>query len=190
MTNTLTDFSDDKLIDLLNDGDRGALDEIYRRHWSAMYIASFNMLKDHDACMDINQDIFTWLWTKRGELKITSLKSYLLSAVRYKVTDVIRRVKVGKVFLDHLSQAEASFDNVTSDLEVKELRKIILQFIADLPDRCREVFDLSRNHHLSNKEIALRLGITEKAVERQMTIALKRFKSSIGSSYHIFIGLF
>ncbi|WP_316797717.1 sigma-70 family RNA polymerase sigma factor [Pedobacter frigidisoli] len=190
MTNLFTDFPDEKLIDLLNDGDKAALDEIYRRHWSAMYVASFNILKDHDACMDINQDIFTWLWTKRGELKIVSLKSYLISAVRYKVTDVIRKVKVGKVFLDHLEKAEASFDNVTSDIEVKELRKIIIQFIADLPDRCREVFDLSRNHHLSNKEIALRLGITEKAVERQMTIALKRFKSSIGTSYHIFIALF
>lgn len=190
LTNIITGCSDEELVDLLNNDSREALNEIYRRHWSPMYIASFNILKDHDACMDINQDIFTWLWTKRGELTISSLKSYLLSAVRYKVTSVIRKVKVSQSFLDRIATAEPSFDNVTSNLEVRELKAIIVQFISDLPDRCREVFDLSRNHHLSNKEIAQRLGISEKAVERQMTIALKRFKAAIGNSYHILLAFF
>lgn len=190
MTNIITSFSDEELVDLLNNDSREALNEIYRRHWSAMYLASFNVLKDHDACMDINQDIFMWLWTKRGVLDISSLKSYLLSAVRYKVASIIRKVKVSQSFLDRVSSVATSFDNVTSDLEVRELKKIIAQFISDLPDRCGEVFDLSRNHHLTNKEIAQRLGISEKAVERQMTIALKRFKAAIGNSYHILLAFF
>lgn len=171
--------SDAELVDLLNGGSREAFDEIYRRNWSAMYLAAFNMLQDEDACMDVVQDVFVWIWNKRGSLEILSLKSYLISAVKYKVANVIRKLKLRQSFFDQIETEEPSFNNVSSELELKELREVLLQFTAELPDRCREVFDLSRNEHLSNKEISQKMGISEKAVERQMTIALKRLKVSL-----------
>ncbi|MHA4893568.1 RNA polymerase sigma-70 factor [Pedobacter sp. PWIIR3] len=173
------DCADDELIDLLSKDSKEAFDEIYRRHWSAMYLAGFNMLQDHDACMDVVQDVFVWIWNKRAELGILSLKSYLISAVKYKVTNVIRKSKLRQSFLDQVENEEPSFNNVTSELELKELKEVLVRFTAELPDRCREVFDLSRNEHLSNKEISKKMGISEKAVERQMTIALKRLKISL-----------
>ena len=171
--------SDEELVDLLNRDSRGAFDEIYRRNWSAMYLAAFNMLQDHDACMDVIQDVFVWIWNKRGTLEILSLKSYLISAVKYKVTNVIRKLKLRQSFLDQIESEEPSFNNVSSALELKELKEVLLQFTAELPERCREVFELSRTEHLSNKEISQKMGISEKAVERQMTIALKRLKVSL-----------
>ncbi len=171
--------SDEELVDLLNGHSREAFDEIYRRNWSAMYLAAFNMLQDHDACMDVIQDVFVWIWNKRGSLEILSLKSYLISAVKYKVTNVIRKLKLRQSFLDQIETVEPSFDNASSELELKELKEVLQQFTAELPDRCREVFDLSRNEHLSNKEISQKMGISEKAVERQMTIALKRLRLSL-----------
>jgi len=182
--------SDEELINLLNGGSREAFDEIYRRHWSAMYLMAFNMLRDHDACMDVIQDVFVWLWDRSGELEITTLKSYLMSAVKYKVTNVIRMLKSRQSYLDQIETIEPSFDNVSSEMELKELKAVLLQFTAELPDRCREVFELSRNSHLSNKEISLKMGISEKAVERQMTIALKRLKGSLILFYILYLSSF
>lgn len=171
--------SDEELVNLLNEGSREAFDEIYRRHWSKMYLVAFNMLRDHDACMDVIQDVFVWIWDKSGELEVLTLKSYLLSSVKYKVTNVIRKLKSRQSFLDRIENIEPSFDNVSSEMELKELKAVLSQFTAELPERCREVFELSRNKHLSNKQIALKMGISEKAVERQMTIALKRLKEAL-----------
>ena len=181
---------DEELVDLLNGGSREAFDEIYRRNWSAMYLAAFNVLQDEDACMDVIQDVFVWIWNKRGSLEIRSLKSYLISAVKYKVTNVIRRLKLRQSFLDQIETVEPSFDNASSELELKELRVVLQQFTDELPDRCREVFDLSRNEHLSNREISQKMGISEKAVERQMTIALKRLKLSLMRLFFILLLFF
>lgn len=173
------DYSDSDLVDLLNNGDRAAFDEIYRRNWSAMYLAAFNMLQDHDACMDVIHDVFVWIWNRKGSLEIATLKAYLISAVKYKVTNVIRKLKFRQSYLDQLETTEPSFNNVSSEIELKELKAVLAQFTSELPEKCREVFDLSRNEHLSNKEISKKLGISEKTVERQMTIALKKFKVSL-----------
>lgn len=173
------DYSDKELVDLLNNGSRKAFDEIYRRNWSAMYLAAFNMLQDEDACMDVIQDVFIWIWNKKGSLEILSLKSYLQSAVKYKVTNVIRKLKLRQSFIDQLENVEPSFNNVSSEIELKELKVVLAHFTAELPARRREIFNLSRNEHLTNREISEKMGISEKAVERQMTIALKKLKVSL-----------
>lgn len=183
-------YSDVELVALLKQHDRGAFEEIYLRHWSSMYLAAYNILEDHDASMDIVQDLFIWIWQKRVELTIITLKSYLHSAVKHKVANVLRNLKVRKSFIESQGITEPSFNNVSSELEVRELRLILSEFMKDLPERCREVFDLSRNQHLSNKEIANKLGISEKAVEKQMTIALKRLRISLMRSVIAFISIF
>lgn len=51
-----------------------------------------------------------------------------------------------------------------------------------LPERCREIFLYSRQEGLSNREIAERLAVSEKTVENQMTIALKRLRARVFGS--------
>jgi RNA polymerase sigma factor (sigma-70 family) len=68
---------------------------------------------------------------------------------------------------------------VDEEIEAKELQSIIDQRIATLPERCREVFYLSRFESLSNKKIAERLKISHKTVENQITKALKILHSSV-----------
>src|SRR5690606_41248782 len=56
-----------------------------------------------------------------------------------------------------------------------------------LPEKCRKVFILSRREHLTNKEIADQLNISVKTVENQMTIALRKLKSSLTKISSIFL---
>jgi RNA polymerase sigma-70 factor (ECF subfamily) len=64
----------------------------------------------------------------------------------------------------------------TYDYDV--LTKTLEETVSSLPPRAREVFSLRRDKGLSNKDVAERLGVSVKAVEKQMTISLKRIKQA------------
>lgn len=68
-------------------------------------------------------------------------------------------------------------------LEEKELSLLIQEAVLALPDKCREIFSLSREHNLTNKEISEKLDISIKTVEGQITKALKKIRIFLGDSY-------
>jgi len=184
-----SNLSDQELICLLNKGNEIAYEEIYDRYWPILYQSAYNILRDRSACMDILQEIFVWLWEHKEDLHISNPKSYLISAVKYKVANFFRKNKVRNTLFTELETIDlnglAFYDD---SMEVKELKEIIAQFTMQLPDKARQIFHLSRAEQLTNKEIAKRLGISEKTVENQMTTNLKKLKLKMGrfSSWMIF----
>jgi RNA polymerase sigma-70 factor (ECF subfamily) len=68
-------------------------------------------------------------------------------------------------------------------LETDELYQLIQEAVLALPDKCKEVFQLSRTENLTNQEIATKLNLSVKTVEGQITKALKRIKDFLGDSY-------
>lgn len=170
--------SDQELITRLQSGDRKAFDQIYHRHVEPLYRFAYHILKDEDDCTDAIQEVFVWLWHNREKLEITNLKSYLSAAVKYRLTRAIQSSRRKAEILDAHPEISTSFTD--DSLEVKELQQIIAQFIQTLPPKAKEIFQLSRNEYLSNKEIAERLDISEKTVENQMTISLKKLRVTLG----------
>ncbi|WP_183573621.1 RNA polymerase sigma-70 factor [Mucilaginibacter sp. X5P1] len=178
----LPTLSDQEILSLIGKDDRAAFGELYSRYWRSLYQTAWNVLRDQESCMEVIQEVFVWLWDHRSGLQINSLPSYLKAAVKYKVTDILRSNKVREacfVNLDELDAANLLFDD--DPLELKELKTVIAQMSAKLPARARLIFELSRNEQLSNREIATKLGISEKTVENQITIALKKLRVALGS---------
>ncbi len=173
------DFKEDDLLSKLSRNDHNAFNEIYRRYWGDMFRSAYNILREKDDCMDIVQEIFVWLWEHRHTVRIISIRSYLLAAVKFKVANYIQKGKVRASFFDQLETMEEPQEWMSERIEVKELMTIITQFIDELPDKCRNIFVLSRQEQLSNKEIADRLNLSVKTVENQMTIALRKLRSSM-----------
>ena len=166
---------------LLSQDNEEAFDALYTRHWEDLYKSAFFILRDQDASKDIVQDIFIWIWEHRNNLEIQTLKSYLKAAVKFKVANYIRSGNIRDSFFDELTgnQSLSSLPSSEEMAEIKELKYIIQKAIDDLPEKCREIFRLSRDERLSNQEIANRLGISVKTVESQMTIALRRIRTTI-----------
>ena len=181
-------LSDVELTALLKEGDHAAFTEIYERYWEELLRSAHRILKDREACMDVLQEVFVWFWTHREDLVLNSVKAYLLTAVKYQVANFIRSAKVREAYVQRTEMLVVGESYEDDILEVKELKAMIAGITADLPEKCREVFRLSRDEHLSNKEIASKLGISEKTVEMQITIALKRLRTQIKShsAFHIF----
>jgi len=147
-------IDDSRLLALLKDGDHAAFDRIYRQHWEHLYRAAYSILKDNDACDDIVQEIFVWLWTNREKHLTDNLRPYLRAAVKYKIANLIRHGKVKEAFFSRtVAQYQESLQEENS-YEVTELKNIIAAFTETLPERAKQVFKLSREQNLSNKEIA------------------------------------
>src|SRR5690606_10761926 len=127
--------SDKELLIMLADSNVEAFDEVYKRYWSRMYNSAYNIVRDKDSCMDIVQELFIWLWEHRTQLDITSLNSYLLVAVKFKVANYIRKGKVRQSFFDRQKKMEEPSEL----LEVKELMQVINHFTNQLPVKCKEV---------------------------------------------------
>nr|WP_121272282.1 RNA polymerase sigma-70 factor [Pedobacter schmidteae] len=183
-------FTDEKLIELIReDDDRQAFDELYNRHWKYLFTASFNMTRDRDDSLDICQAVFLWLWEHRKTLNIkTSVRGYLYSSIKYKIANFIRRGKIRDHFFDELKRVDSTAFQ-ENELEVKELKVLINQLINDLPQKCREVFQLSRNENMTHKQIADKLGISEKTVDDHILRALKKLKTPLNKLATVFLML-
>lgn len=78
-----------------------------------------------------------------------------------------------------------SYD-IEEELNTADLKQFIQQLVKELPPRQQEVFQLSRDNHLSYKEISIRLNISEKTVERHINEALKFLRKNV-MLYFIFM---
>lgn len=186
----LKNESEEILLKLIKSGDYSAFDELYSRHFQTVYAMAYNILRDHQQSKDIVQDIFVWFWEHRAQWNLRSCRGYLLTAVKFKTANYFRKNKVKEAFFVGLAKQQMAFVDNSVLMEVRQLNDLILSLTAELPERCQEIFRLSRFDQLSNREIAVKLGITEKTVEAHITSGLKKLKDKLGKQYGFFIFLF
>jgi len=138
---------------------------------------------------DIVHDLFFALWKNRKNLlAIESLPAYLFSSCRYLVLAYYRKRAVQEEYTP-------SFDRELPDPELPLEDRLYYRYILDmveqeienLPERCREVFRLSRNSFLTNRQIAEKLSISESTVENQINKAIKRLRAITGKYFHFFL---
>lgn len=180
-----TNLADPELTDLMKLDDRGAHDEIYNRYWNSLYHTAYNLIRNKDTAEDCVQDVYISLWTRRKELNITSLKGYLLQAIRYRVLETIRNDKADQAFYDAIASKTAIF--ITENpLIFKELSHLISDAIKALPEDCQICYRMSREQEMTYKQIAAALEISEKTVEKRMSKALKLLKEGLGGYVVVF----
>lgn len=174
----MKDFSDHNEKDLLEAmkcNDFSAFNEIYKRYWKRLFVFANNILEDQDTCEDIVQDIFTSLYLNRRKLVIASLKPYLFQAVKFQVIKHLRRDRLSQKHIDRMTAIQ--FTNQTEEIiNLKELESSIKESLLELPDRCREIFHMSRYEHLSHEQIAVKLNISKQTVKNQITTALNHLR--------------
>lgn len=169
---------DNKSIgNLLKEGDQKAFKCLYCSYAKPLKAFIQYLIQNPEDSEDLMLDIFTSLWENRGHLNIqTSVKAYLFQAARNKVASYFRSKKE-YAYLERMPDFDiAAQDDVFSLLEVQDLSNQLEEVVSLLPKRCREIFTKSRYELLSYKEIAEDMNISEKTVENQINIALKKIR--------------
>lgn len=175
-------LTDQDLITLLKQGDRLAFTEIYRRYKGVLYIFGYKRIREREETRDVIHELFASLWNRRETLPDnTNLLPYLYTAIKNKIMDLVSRQKVAARYVDQFQEYINTTENTTDHLvRHRDLLNLIEQEIAELPKKMRQVFELSRQKHLTHKEIAEKLGISEQTVKSHLHHALKLLKSRLG----------
>ncbi len=94
----------------------------------------------------------------------------------------IKSTQVRNNYIDSFNHfRDALFDDSTNEqMALNDLKMMLEKSITELPEKCQEVFRLSRTQHLSIQEISLQLNISHKTVENHLTKALKHLRNSLG----------
>ena len=172
---------DIELLNQVRSGDKWAFERLFNAHWHVLFTFAAKLLKSDDDAKDVVQMVFISLWGRREKLEIRgSLQNYLLQAVRFQS---FKRFKEIMESPENLERVQEQFMPVLNDIwdklnESDVFNEIEAQLEA-LPSKTREMFLLSRRHHLSVAEIALRMGLSEKTVRNQLHIALKTLRHNI-----------
>jgi RNA polymerase sigma-70 factor (family 1) len=167
--------------DLWNDirNDNGlAFDMLFDRYWARMYKIAFRQLNEEAASLEIVHDVFVSLWERRKVLEINAFPNFLLTAVRYQLYSRAKSPRLSLVYKADYDETNDSTIVNSGETHIREieLQKELDKCLSQLPKRCYEIFYLSRVEHLSNQDIADRLGVSKKTVENQVTIALKHLR--------------
>lgn len=146
---------------------RTEFEKIFREYYSRLVGFATVFLKDNDAAEEIVMDVFEKFWLKSEETEIhSSLKSYLFKAVKNTcLNHLLKESRYDKTGDLSLVQDLNNSTHLNVEFDVKSK---INEAIEGLPDRCREVFILSRIEGFKHKEIAEQLGISPKTVEVQI----------------------
>ena len=121
---------------------------------------------------DITQQTFMKLWEKQTIILPGKERALLYKMAANEFIDQVRREKLKIDFTREFTLQEMQ-DTPESELEIKELEKAIQQALNQMKENQRVVFLMSRTEGLKYSEIANRLGISIKAVEKRMTAAIK-----------------
>lgn len=181
---TISVCTDTELVALLKQGNEGAFAEIYERYSMKIFYQVYHVLQDEEEAKDLVQDLFITLWRKPERLHVdVNLGGYLYISARNRVFKVIRKQRVQRDYLSSIASFITDVCTETLDsVDERELRKLIQQEIDRLPPKMKEVFELSRNEHLSHKEIGEKLNISTHTVKKQVHNALNTLRLKLGSN--------
>ena len=167
-------MNDRELLERIRRGDEGAFDDVFRAHYAPLVGVAEAMLRSRAAAEDVVQDVMLELWRRREALPVQeSLRAYLFRATRNRALNQLRHGRVERRSEPHVAGATADPPRAPASLVEEEIDAALNEAVNGLPERCREVFELSRVHGLRYAEIAGTLGISIKTVEAQMGKALR-----------------
>jgi RNA polymerase sigma-70 factor, ECF subfamily len=183
----MSEFSPEIVTQFIK-GDESSFKVIFNFFYPKIYHFVREYIPNDDLAENMVQDTFLILWDNRHNLKSdTNINAWLYTVARNNCLKKLRNDKSGKesLFSHQINGLElemnlnalSSLD--TSELTFSEIERIIENTLAGLPPQCRKIFELSRFENRKNKEIAEELEISVKAVEGQITKALKIFRKTL-----------
>lgn len=173
----------------LKAGDKTAFEVLYKRYWLKVYNFTHLYNTSSVEVEEIVQEVFMKLWEVRAFVdESKNLEGFLFIITRNLIFNNSRRYFNETFYELTLFEAMEQSYSIEDELEASDLRNQLEALMEKLSPRQREVFLLSREEHLTYKEIAARLQISEKTVEHHISDTLKFLKKNL-RLYAVFICL-
>ena len=151
------------ILEKVKAGDAAAFSLLYDLYWLKVYNFARLYITSSSVISEVVQDVFVKLFMITRNIIFNYSRRHF-NELNFKMTV--------------LKGLENSYD-IEEELDAADLKNYIDKLISQLPARRQQIFRMSREEHLSNREIAERCAVSEKAIERQITLALKFIKENL-----------
>lgn len=185
-----------ELIKFLKKDDMKAFDIIYKKYSRRLYGFVFRYIKQEADTEEIVQDVFIKIWKSRTKIDVNfSFESFLFTVAHNATINLLKKRATEQKYIEYVKSLQIINESyeLYDEIHYKELKQEFQGLVNELSPRQKEIFQLSREEGLSNKEIADKLGISIQTVKNHLVTTLSFFKSKLDNNTLIsglFISLF
>ena len=156
--------------------DQQAYKELYTTLYPSLYRFIVEMIKSRQIAEEIISDVFMKIWEKRKSLEeIQNLRVYcFVAAKNLTLNQLVKEKRQATSNIDECISLNSNHEDPEQLMITEEMRQRIRRVVDDLPSRCKMTFMLVKENGFRYKEAAAILQVSEKTVENQLAIALKK----------------
>jgi RNA polymerase sigma-70 factor (ECF subfamily) len=180
----MTKKTDRQTLHRLKQGNETAFEAIYRAYSAWVYNFFKLLLPDKSPAEDFTQTVFLKIWERHADINPDeNFESYLFTIARNLALKETENRLLSEHLITSVRERQEDTDTTTEqNIETESLREYIDSLVEQLPPERKKIYLMSRSQHLSNKEIARRLSLSEKTVETQLYRSLRFLKHKLSEN--------
>ena len=165
----------------IRDGDKDAFELFYRMEYANLLHFVQNYLNDQAQSEDVVQNTFMQLWMRRESIDADrNMRAFVFTIARNNAISLLRtRARVAGRYEDKVNLEAFCHESITDQINALALKDLIEETYQKLPKHIQQSFQMSRQEGLTNREIAQNKGLSEKAIEYHMKVALRLFRDKL-----------
>lgn len=181
MTSLLPDTLEKELLERTRAGDGEAFGQLFHAYRDKLYGFICKLSASREIAEDVVQDVFLRIWLMRGELReITHFNAFLFRMARnHAINQLMRRTRELRLLRERLPEPSSPYQAADEALSYHTIHRSIEEIVSRLPARQKRVYELSRDQHLKQGEIADLLHISPSTVKNHLTQALRRIQHGL-----------
>ncbi|RMG24557.1 MAG: RNA polymerase sigma-70 factor [Bacteroidetes bacterium] len=170
--------------------DEVQFEALFKSHFQYLCNFARQYVHEDETAREITQQVFIALWEKRASLNpAQSVKAYLFTAVKNRCLNYLRDSKKYRSKLLDIDCGNFELSREEDHFAEAELKAQIEAVLNSLPEKCRQVFEMSRFEEMKYKDIARELGISQKTVEAHISKALKSLREQLQHFLLLFLAI-
>ena len=174
-------LTDEMLVNGLLHSDSKAFEEIYLRYWKRIFRYAMSRISKQEVVEDICHEVFLSVWQRRGVSGINNLEAYLIQSAKFAILNYYKAEFSNEKHLNIYAQyIKSEYNETDYPAFLNNLQEAWITALESLSDKTKTIFKFSRLDYLTNKEIAQRLQLSEKAVEYHISKALVHLREKLG----------
>jgi len=171
---------DNRLIQHCREGNDKAFNELFRRYFNKLHQFSLKFVKDESVAEELVLDLLLKVWQNTDQIQTDGeIAPYLFRAMKNTLFNHIRRKTVLTVSLDLIPEESITSRAADAEIESKELSLIYHTMLEQLSPQRKKVFQMSREHDMTHKEIAAELQLSVNTVENHIGASLSFLRRNL-----------
>lgn len=159
--------------------DREAFRELFFDFYPSLCVFAQRYISSPEACEDIVQDTFFYLWKNRKRIEITSsFRNFLITSVKNSSIDYLRKQSVRQHYIEKQIVSDIA-DTPETIYTIRELEEMFNAALAQIPENARRAFQMSRFENMTYNQIAEEMSVSPKTVEAYISKALTLLRAEL-----------